>query len=394
MRIVHFNSGGREFDARPYQYDAHHVHMIDELRRAGHEVLHVNPPALAGRSLDPEESGAVTVEAVRAFQQAGGCDLFFATAVDRHITAEAIHEIGRMGIPTVNLDMDDITHPYRVREVTAAFDLVWTSVRENMAVIRGFGPKKLVQMPFAANPHAFHPVPVDEEERAVCFIGACYGARARAVGSLARGDVPVRVYGSSPFDVYGKEGVPVPAFRALFYWEEGWERLFRSLGYRTGWVCIRAGLLRSVEMLWRDLPEKHLNEGPVAYAKGPSFADMPLYMSRAAVSLGSMEVASTFVLKRPLLAIRFREFEAAMCGAVHLTNRYPELEACFDEGREMLFYDSFEDLVDKARFWLDPARDAARREIRARARARSVAEHTWRHRFQRCFDELGIRATV
>lgn len=394
MRIIHFNSGGKEFSNRPYQYEAHHVHMIDELRRAGHAVLHVNPPALLGRFADAAAYSEVTVEQVRAFRAQGGCDLFFATAVDHHLLPDAVREISAMGVPTVNLDMDDLTHPYRVRALTPAFDLVWTTARENVDVIRGYGAAKLVQMPFAANPHTFYPVPTETEVRAVCFVGACYGARARAVGSLARAGVATRVYGSSPVDVYGGDRIPVPALRALFYWQEGWERLFKSLSYRTGRRCIGAGLKRSLEMLSRDLPETYLQADAVAYEPGPSFDQMPHYMSRAALSLGSMEVASTFVFAEPLQFIRFREFEAPMCGAVHLANAYPELKEYFEEEREMLFYDGFEDLVDKARFWLDPARDGARREIRARARARAEADHTWRRRFQRCFDALGIPATV
>ncbi len=396
MRIVHYNAGGPEFKGREYQYDAHHVHMIDELRRARHEVLHINPAARLGRYDKAEVYGQVTVDEVRKFQEAGGCDLFFATAVDHLLPPDAVREIGRMGIPTVNLNMDDLTHPYRVKKLTPCFDLVWTSVRENLHVIRRYGARKLVQMPFAANPHTFHPVDVAEsdEQRAVCFIGACYGARARAVGSLARAGVPVKVYGASPFKVYGGDRLPVPALRALFYYQEGWERLVKSLSYESGRACIRAALIRSVEATVRDVPEKHLKEGSVEYAEGPSFADMPLYMSRAAVTLGSMEVASSFVLRSPLFFIRFREFEAPMCGAVHLANSYPELKECFEEDREMIFYDGFEDLVDKARFWLDPARDTRRREIRRAARARAEGEHTWRHRFRRCLDLLGISQPI
>ncbi len=394
MRIIHFNSGGKEFSKRPYQYEAHHAHMIDELRRAGHDVCHVNPPALLGRFDDAAAYSDVTVERVRAFAAAGGCDLFFATAVDRHLLPDAVREISAMGVPTVNLDMDDLTHPYRVRALTPAFDLVWTTARESVDVIRGYGARKLIQMPFAANPHTFRPAPSAEEVRAVCFVGACYGARARAVATLDRAGVPVRVAGSSPAEVYGRDHVPMPAVRALFYWQEGWQRLFESLSYPSGRTCIRAGLQRSLEMLHRDVPEAHAHAGRVVYEAGPSFEEMPRYLSRAALSLGSMEAASTFVLARPLLAIRFREFEAPMCGAVHLANAYPELRECFEEDREMLFYEGFDDLVDKARFWLDPARDTARAEIRRRARARAERDHTWRRRLRRCLDALGVTTAI
>lgn len=394
MRIVHFNAGGPEFHDRPYQYDAHHVHMIDELRRAGHEVLHINPAGILGRYDTPDVYGEVTVARVREFQAEGGCDLFFATAVDHALRPDAVQEIGRLGIPTLNLDIDDLTHPYRVKKITPAFDLVWTSVRENEALIRRYGARKLVQMPFAANPHTFHPVAADSETRAVCFVGACYGARARSVATLSQNDVPVRVYGTSPFDVYGAGQVPVPALRALSYYQEGWERLFKSLSYATGRTCIRAMLARSVETMVRDVPEKHLKNPLIEYHPGPSFEDMPTCLAEHAISLGSLEVSSTFVLKQPLFTIRFREFEAPMCGAVHLANGYPELKEYFEEDREMIFYHSLEELTDKARFWLDPARDTARQEIRRRARARSEGEHTWRHRFRRCLDLLGIHQPI
>jgi hypothetical protein len=90
MRIVHFNSGGKEFTGREFQYDAHHVHMIDELKRAGHEVLHVNPAALLGRYDDASAYSEATVDAVRAFHEDGGCDLFFGTVIDEHLLPEAV----------------------------------------------------------------------------------------------------------------------------------------------------------------------------------------------------------------------------------------------------------------------------------------------------------------
>jgi spore maturation protein CgeB len=206
--------------------------------------------------------------------------------------------------------------------------------------------------------------------------------------------IDVAVYGKSPFEVYGGKRTPIPALRALFYWQEGWQRLFRSLSYKSGRECIRAGLMRSVEVLLRETPERHLQAPSISYHEGPSFADMPKVFARSALSLGSMESASTYVLQKPLMAIRFREFEAAMSGAAHLANDYPELKECYEEDREMIFYSGFDDLVDKVRFWLRPENDTARRAIRVAARRRSEAEHSWRARFRRCFAELGLAGDI
>ncbi len=394
-RIVHYNAGGPEFTGREFQYDAHHVHMIDELRRRGHEVLHVNPAALLGRYGTPQEYGPVTVKAVRDFQAGGGCDMFFATAVDHSFDPQTAREISALGIPTVNLGMDDYSHPYRVEEVTPAFDLVCTTEPANFDIIRDYGAKKLIHTPFAANPHTFYPSG-EETERAFCFIGACYGARARAIAMLAQAGVPIRVYGSSPMDIYGEgtSSKSLPAVRALFAYRDGWHRVVNSLKFASGRACVRGALKRTVQNVFMDLPEKHPKAGDVEYREGPSYADMPGVFGSTSLSLGSIELASTFVLKQPLYFLRFREFEAAMSGAAHVVNASRELKEYFEADREMIFFETFEELVDKGRFWLDPKNDTARRKIREGARARALGEHTWTHRFQQMFDALGVPTKV
>ena len=394
MRIVHYNAGGPEFQGREFQYDAHHAHMIDELRRRGHDVMHINPAAILGRFGTRYEYADVTVDAVRTYQAEGGCDLFFATAVDHSFLPETATAIGDMGIPTVNLNMDDLSHPYRVKEVTPSFDLVWTTESQALDIIRGYGPRKLVHMPFAANPNIFYPTNSDQIERAIAFIGACYGARARAIAMLAQAGVPVRVYGKSPMDIYGSDSKSLPALRALFSVRDGWQRAVRSMSFPAGRACVRGAVLRTVQNLFHDLPEKHPTKGDVEYRPGPSFDDWSQVMGERALSLGSLELASTFVLKTPLQFIRFREFEAAMAGAAHLASPSEELKDYFEPDKEMIFYADFEDMVDKARHWLHPDRDTARRKLGQAARKRSLSEHTWSHRFQKLFDLLNIKVKV
>ncbi|WP_425040527.1 CgeB family protein [Primorskyibacter sp. S187A] len=394
MRIVHYNAGGPEFTGREFQYDAHHAHMIDELRKRGHDVLHVNPAALLGRYGTRAEYGDVTVQAVKEFADAGGCDLFFSTAVDHSFDPETAREISRLGIPTVNLGMDDLSHPFRVKEVTSAFDLVWTTDVRAMPRLKKYGARNLVHMPYGANPNIFYPVSEPDFERAIVFIGACYGARSRAIAMLAQADVPIRVYGTSPMDIYGDDAKSLPALRGLFSYRDGWHRAFQSMAFHEGRTIVRAALLRTVENTLKDLPEKHPKKGNVEYRQGPSFEDWSRVMGGRALSLGSLELASTFVLSKPITFIRFREFEAAMCGAAHLVNYNEELASYFAPDKEMIFFESFEEMIDKARFWLHPDRDGARQKMREAVRASALGAHTWSHRFQACCDHLGIHQTV
>ena len=114
--------------------------------------------------------------------------------------------------------------------------------------------------------------------------------------------------------------------------------------------------------------------------------------SRSKLTLGFNELGHTYLLKEPLTVIRGRDFEALSSGACHLMYRMPSSQEHFEEDREVLFYSSAEELAEKTRFYLDPRRDALRSEIKRRARERILSEHTWTHRFNRLFKELGIAA--
>lgn len=137
-------------------YEWHHYHMIDELRRDGHEVAYCNPVEKLGRFGTAGEYSDVVWTVARDMVRHGGCDLFFATATDETLLPEAVREIRRLGIPAVNLSTDDMSVPFRVRKIGSSFDLLWTSVRDVNGLLRSYGAKTIV-MPWAANPHVFRP---------------------------------------------------------------------------------------------------------------------------------------------------------------------------------------------------------------------------------------------
>jgi len=65
-----------------------------------------------------------------------------------------------------------------------------------------------------------------------------------------------------------------------------------------------------------------------------------------------------------------RTFEISGAGGFMLHERTPEAEACFEDGRECVFFDDTADLVDKIRHYL--AHDEERRAIAAAGRQRSL----------------------
>lgn len=386
MRIIYYDFGSG------FLADHHLFHAIDELTRKGNDVIYVNPMKELGEDASQEACCELLLSRVRAEHKKAGVDLFFSVSWDNALTPEAVQDISKMGIPTVSFSTDDLSHPFRVEKITSAFDLCCSSARESHDILRGYGAKKVISMPFAANPHFYHPVPATEQN-CVCFIGTAYGARARGIATMAQAGVPVHVHGASPMDVYGKnKGNPIT--RAFGNLADASERFFKGMAVPGGRKCIKAAVLRSVQELYSSPPEKDPTKGTVEYLGGAGFEEMAQIFCQSALSFGSIEVASTHVLKDPLLFIRVREFEVAMSGGVHLVNRFPELEEYFEDGVEMLYYDSHEELVDKARFYLDPAQHDTRMKIREAAAKRALGEHTWSHRFAEVGRELGLSFDV
>ncbi len=382
MRLIYYDFGDG------FLADHHLFHAIDELTRKGHDVIYVNPMKEIGAHASVDDCCELLMRRIVAEHNNGGIDLFFSVSWDSALTADTVRDISRMGIPTVSFSTDDLSHPFRVQKITHAFDLCWTSARESNDILRGYGAKNIISMPFAANPHYYRPISTPEQD-CICFIGTAYGARARGIATMAQAGVPVHVHGASPMEVYGKnKGNPIT--RAMSNFADTSERFIKGMVVPGGRKCIQAAFLRSAQELISRPPEKDPMKGSVEYLGGAGFEDMAQIFSQSALSFGSIEVASTFVLKDPLLFIRVREFEVAMSGGVHLVNRFPELEEYFEDGVEMLYYETFDELVDKAKFYLAPAQETTRRKIREAAAKRALGEHTWSHRFDEVGKQLGL----
>lgn len=378
-------------------YEWHHHHMIAELRSRGHDVSYCNPVETLGRWGTSAEMSQIALDAFTRYSGEDGCDLFFATATDETLLPGAVSAIRRVGVPTVNLSTDDLSVPFRVRDVSRSFDLVWTTELEGQRNLRRHGIKSVV-LPWAANPDVFAPVE-GEEVRAIGFVGSVYGARQKRIKALAEAGLPVRVYGKVA--ATDRSGLTTgPLGRAVRGGIAAARLVWRSLAFPTGRACVAGALRRSLRELVSSAAVKrsgiHTCEsgGQINLQEAPTFAKAGAVYSRLGVSLGSLELASTFVLRQPVLFVRLREFEVPMAGGLHLANRHPELEACFADGKEMLFYDSEEELIDKARFYVSAAANRERARIKVAARMRAEAEHTWTHRFSALAAELGVRMEI
>lgn len=86
--------------------------------------------------------------------------------------------------------------------------------------------------------------------------------------------------------------------------------------------------------------------------------------------------------------IKGRVFEVPGCRGLLLTDHADDLESYFEIGKEIVVYDSIEDMADKIRYYGD--HEAEREAMATAAYERTLAEHTWRHRFDEIFKTAGL----
>ena len=360
-------------------YEWHYPHFIDELTRLGHTVYDCNPNMVLGRAGTIPENSEILVGLARQVLENGTTMLLAAAGRDENLDPMAIEQLKAMGIPCVNLCVDGYVEDLHQKKIGKHFDITWVTHLSGLS-LKQYGCN-VRYLPMAANPFFFANRRV-QRKQGVCFVGSRYGARAKYVSALAEAGLPIIVRGSKWTDAE----IPVDGNRGM-----GLDRLpsvLRLLRFPAGRKLVMGGLKGRLhrEAIPADLsPHKNIDlSGPV------SLAEMVSVYSESTMSLGVMEFSSTHTLKTPLLQYCLREFETPMLGCAHLVCGVPELRECFEDSKEILFFSSLDECVDKARYYLAPEHQTICETIGRNARRRAENEHTWMNRFKPIWRELGI----
>ncbi len=76
--------------------------------------------------------------------------------------------------------------------------------------------------------------------------------------------------------------------------------------------------------------------------------------------------------------LNLRAFELAACGVFQLLQRVPGVNEFFEEGKEIVCFETREEMLDKIRYYL--GHDDERQRIADAARQRVLRDHTWQQR--------------
>lgn len=348
------------------------LHFIDELSKHGVEFETFNPLIYD----TPDEANALFISRIKK----GGIDLLLSgVCYEGIIYPDVLYNAKKIGVPTLLIRWDNLTVPYYDKNQSKLFDLVWLTSCDTSYLYDKWGAKYMIQ-PYAANPFSFnyHDVPI---QRNVCFLGTPYGSRSLMINTLTQAGVDVDLYyggGNS-----GKESnIPVKydIVSPSYY-----DTLIHSLCYKEGRKMLLGSIKNKLIGSRNIIDNSYLHH----YSSVP-VSNLPSIYSEHSICLASTSTNHTDSLKNPLKIVNLRSFEIPMSGGLALCKYNPELANYFEEGKEILFYKTNDELIEKARYYSKRVEECELKKMKMAARKRAEGEHTWWHRFLRAFKELGL----
>lgn len=377
MVIVHFcpHDGG-------VMYEWHWPHFLNELEQAGIKIIDCNPNSILKRKGLPHENAEIVKDiALKAKREYGKCVFFAAQGRDDNLDPNVLSLLRKHDIPSINLCVDGWFEVMHVRKIGKYFDINWVT-HYNALNIKKFGCN-VVYMPMGVNPYFFKPVcKYSERKPKIVFIGSNYGGRSNYIKALINGNIKIEVFGK------GWDG-NASGLKSMINNNIDLKIISIFLKYKEGRKIILSGVLNRIinilSVSQREVVKTGITIGPELSLKG-----MVETYSKYILSLGVAELGNTHILKHPLYQYRLRDFECPAIGCCHLVKKVKELEECFEEEKEILFYENIKECVDKANYYLSIKNVNKAIKIGMAARKRCISSHTWMHRFNILFSLLNI----
>jgi len=346
------------------------THIFDELERNGHTIEVFNP--LLFKTI--EEANEQLPKTLR--QKAASIDLFMNAAPEKFLYKETVNEVKKIGIPSLLICFDNLHAPFIHREMAPFFDLVWLTSWETQSLFERWHCKTIFQ-PYAANPYTFFPHHT-HEIYSIGFVGRLYDDRVNRVNQLISNNIPCTLYSDGFFS-----NASSTEQKTLTY-HETIQLLWRLSKFKIG-RKVAYGTIKN-----KLFPENHrlINNEYLELKPSVPFAQISEIYSNHALSLGISELRNTFGLKHPVHKLHLRTFEIPMCGGLQIAPFTDELAGYFEDEKEIVLCKSNEEFIDKATFYLKPANERIRLEMKKKARMRAEAEHTWTNRFEKAFQAL------
>lgn len=342
--------------------------IFPDLERIGCHVTVVNP-------LHYEDAESAN-EALRQYIRENKVDVFMTPCDSTLLFEESLQALSQKGIPTILILFDSRMTPYRHADILSRFDVVLMSDKD----IDGFYQSRnsnSVYFPYAAGSVlADKVIATNDEIGRACFLGTLNGSRGKYLSALVESGAPLDLY-SKPNGTHSQSS-------------------FSSFNLNTAIKLTKFDAGRKVlagfvkKRISRDVPVLVEGKDNVSLYDPVGNDEMVSVYSKHALSLSFSAVRSTGYLKNPVRILHLRNFEIPMSRGIQMSVFFPELAECFEEDKEIIFYRSQDELIEKTKYWLDDKRASERLKIRENAFLRAKRDHTWSVRFLNLFKSMGM----
>lgn len=353
-------------------YTWQHIHIFDELERSDIHFDVFNP--LKFETIEQANEELIKIADPSKY------DLFFTASFPDDLYKSSVEAINKKGIPTALVSWDNLELPYLHKGNVTAFDLVWVTSKETKHLFEQWGCKKVIFQTYAANPYKFTPNYKDLIP-SIGFIGSPYGSRTNIINKLLDGGIDCNVYSNALFNTgynssLGKK--QTYSFNKVLWKLNNYLRF--DIGRKVLYSTV-VNKLSKAAILHSDFENFHA-------FKSVSDDEMVCLYSNLALSLNIAELRDTGILKNPVNKVHLRSFEIPMSGGLQFVRYFDEMAEYFEEGKEIVFYRSEQDMIEKAKYYLDPKHASEIQSMKLAARSRATGEHTWTIRFNKLFAEL------
>lgn len=310
-------------------------------------------------------------------------NLIFCYVQDDFLIPEYAHQLAKLDLPFVVYNVDMACQWYRLTRTAKYFSRILCAQPDNMSNISRYNPNVLY-FPMAArksllannNQNTFEP------HASVTFLGTPTLYRLQILSLLIQANTPLAIYGK-----YWKTKQIATPSRNIEktiqdIWHYGAARL-RGEGILPLYKALKRRLVNNKNTLSANTVPSH-----IIHEFLPDDAIGPLFQL-SKINLGFTRTSENHPHQRGSYQMRLRDFEVPYTGGFYLVEKAPGYETFYSEGREVVTWSTPEDLIDKISYYLSHEKE--REAIAKAGQQRALAEHTWEHRFNMLFQELGIK---
>jgi spore maturation protein CgeB len=287
-------------------------------------------------------------------------DLLFCCLYTEEIKRDTIEYVtGRTSTKTFNWFCDDHWRFWTFsRHWAPLFTAVATTDPQSVAKYAHCGIHNVIRSQWAANHHIYQPqqdLSGNPGNYTISFVGQRHGNRGHYITALQRQGLPIKAFGTG-----------FPAGRIEF------RRMLEVFSWSRINLNFSSTPARGAAHLWKQLAKLVVKKELGRYR---------FNAHRIKDNLLSLAGAM-----RP--QIKGRIFEIPACGGFLMTTRDDSLKEYYVPGQEIVFFEDADDLVEKCRYYLK--HEDERRAIAEAGYRRTLVEHTYAHRFNQIFQQMGL----